>query len=240
MRHFHHGILLLFSCLLLLFSTNSATIFSPTKSKKFVSVIDSVWIQLKTWFTAYISSFTFFLSTFLRLTISKFIGSFIFSTVLLSIFFIFIKVIFFNPSINNSIYFSSNICISHWLISITLSPSVSLTGWFQSLYHHLYLSLVDFNHFINICISHWLISITLSTSVSLTGWSMSISLLFSVSIFPLISSISTFNNHSLLLMTLTWSTKCCLVISKIPMFSYYYTCFFCTFFWMVHSSNSIS
>ena len=59
-------------------------------------------------------------STFLRLTASKFSGSFIFSTILLIISCIFIRLILFYPSINNSIYFSSYI---HFNLFITISIS---------------------------------------------------------------------------------------------------------------------
>ena len=51
MRHFHHDILFLFSCLLLFLPNNSAAIFAPTKINKFTSVIDSVWNRLNTSYT---------------------------------------------------------------------------------------------------------------------------------------------------------------------------------------------
>ena len=83
---FHHGILLLFLCLLLFFPNNSATTSTSTTTHKFVSVIDSVWIWLITWFAACVFSCTIFLYTFLRLIASKFMESLIISTILLSTF----------------------------------------------------------------------------------------------------------------------------------------------------------
>ena len=92
---FHHGILLLVLCLLLFFPNNSATTSTSTTTHKFVLVIDSVWIRLITWFAAYVFSCTIFLYTFPRLIASKFMESLIISTILLSTFGIFIKVILF-------------------------------------------------------------------------------------------------------------------------------------------------
>ena len=131
---FYH-VIFLFSYLLLFFPSNYLATFIPSKINKFVSVIVSVWIQLNTWFTACVFSFTFFLSNFVRLITSKFFGSFIFSTLL-------IKVILFYPSINNSNYFSSYI---HFNPSIT--KCIALVDlclyhyWFPFLYFSWFLPL---------------------------------------------------------------------------------------------------
>ena len=113
--------MLLFSCVPLFSPANSEKTIVPTKitNTGILYGSDSTPGLMLTVF------FTFFLSTFLRFY-AFYISTVFFNYIIEYPFCIFIKVILFYPSINNSIYFSSYIhfnpsitnCISHWLIYV--------------------------------------------------------------------------------------------------------------------------